>query len=136
MSTSTLPRPERPPPPPDAERRIIALMSFEALTLAIFSTLHLSGALHVGSSNSNGAGIAEAVICVVLLIGIGALARVPAAGPRAALLSTGFAILGFIVGLTFTLRGGDAIDITYHAVMLPVLIATAAVLARADRVRR
>ena len=41
-----------------------------------------------------------------------------------------FAIFGFIVGLTFTIRGGDAIDLAYHATMLPVLTATAALLAR------
>src|SRR6266568_2896695 len=40
------------------------------------------------------------------------------------------AIAGFIAGLTFTARGGDAPDIIYHATMLPVLVATLTLLAR------
>ncbi len=32
---------------------------------------------------------------------------------------------GFVVGLTFTISGGAAIDLAYHAVMLPILVATA-----------
>ena len=43
----------------------------------------------------------------------------------AALGAVGFAIFGFIVGLTFTISGGSAVDLAYHAVMLPILVATA-----------
>ena len=43
----------------------------------------------------------------------------------AALGAVGFAIFGFVVGLTFTISGGAAIDLAYHAVMLPILVATA-----------
>ena len=41
-----------------------------------------------------------------------------------------FAIVGFLIGLSFTIRGGDAIDIAYHATVLPLLPLTLAVLLR------
>jgi hypothetical protein len=138
MSTSSLATDKHPAAgsgPPRAET-IAGLISFEAITVAVFSVLHLSGTLHVGSGSGSGtgAGIPEAVICVALLIGAAALKRAPErGGARIALFSTYFAILGFVVGLTFTIRGGDAIDLTYHAVMLPILVATAVVLVRYRR---
>jgi hypothetical protein len=42
-------------------------------------------------------------------------------------------LVGFVVGLTFTIRGGSTIDVTYHASMLPLLIATAALLMHGTR---
>ncbi len=59
-------------------------MSFEAVTLAIFSTLHLTGTLQIGTKPSYGAGFAEALICVALAGGAWALWRSPARGRRAA----------------------------------------------------
>jgi len=94
----------------------------EAATLAAASTLHLTGALRHGT---DAAGVPEAVICVVLLAGAAALFRDPVRGRSAALGAVGFAIFGFIVGLTFTISGGSAVDVAYHAVMLPILVATA-----------
>jgi hypothetical protein len=35
-----------------------------------------------------------------------------------------FAIAGFVLGLTFTVRGGGAVDVAYHAAMLPLLLLT------------
>jgi hypothetical protein len=101
-------------------------MAFEAVTLAAFATLHLSGALQGGSSSrpSYGAGLAEALICLTLAGG--AVAN----RPRAALAAVVFAIFGFLVGLSFTIGGGDPIDLGYHLLMLPVLVATATVIAR------
>ncbi len=116
-----------------ADRRIATLLAFEAATLAVFAVLHLSGALKPGSGASNvgsGAGVPEAIICVVLVLGLRAFVRSPARGRLAALAATVFAIFGFIVGLTFTVRGGPAIDLVYHAAMLPVLIVTALLLGR------
>lgn len=112
--------------------RPAVLMAFEAATLAIVSILHLTGAVHGGHApyNRSGAGIAEAVVCLALVIGVIALVRSPTGARRAGLLATGFAILGFIVGLRFTLSGGAAIDLAYHSVMLPILIATALLLVR------
>jgi hypothetical protein len=103
-------------------------MRLVALSLAVFATLHLTGALQVGSSSnpSYGAGVAEALICIV--VAGGSLAR----SRRAALWAVGFAIFGFLVGLSFTVGGGSPIDLAYHLVTLPVLIATALVLALAD----
>jgi hypothetical protein len=37
--------------------------------------------------------------------------------------------LHFIVGLTFTVQGGEPADLVYQVTMLPVLIATAVLLA-------
>jgi hypothetical protein len=47
------------------------LVAFDAATLAIFASLHLAGAIHSVHRpfSASGAGIAEAVICSVLLIG-------------------------------------------------------------------
>ena len=42
-----------------------------------------------------------------------------------------FAILGFIVGVTFTVKGGATVDLIYHATLFPVLIVTALMLGRA-----
>jgi hypothetical protein len=120
---------------PRRNRGIAALITFEAATLAVASGLHLSGAVHGQSKpfDAGDAGIAEAIICVALAAGATALLRAPDNGRLAALAATGFAIAGFIAGLTFTVRGGDAPDIIYHAAMLPVLIATAILLARRPR---
>ena len=114
------------------DRRIAALMAFEAATLAVFAVLHLSGALKPGSGSSSGdgAGFAEAIIWLVLVLGLRALVRSPARGRVAALGATCFAIVGFIVGLTFTVHGGAAVDLIYHLTMFPVLIVTALILAR------
>jgi hypothetical protein len=112
---------------------IAILMAFEASTLALMSVLHLTGILGGGTRpfRRTDAGVAEAVICVALIGGAAALARDRAQGHRLAFAAIVFAILGFIVGLNFTIRAGDAIDIAYHATVLLLLIATLVVLTRA-----
>jgi hypothetical protein len=111
-------------------RRPARLLALESATLAVFATLHLTGALRIGASGrSYGAGIAEALICIALAGG--ALAR----GRRIPLFALGFAIFGFLVGLSFTVGSGDTIDLVYHLVMLPVLVATALFVAGARRRR-
>lgn len=119
-------RPARPLP------ALPVLLAVESATLAVFSTLHLTGALRIGTGNSDGAGVAEALICLALAGGACALARSssPARGRRAALFAVFFAIAGFIIGLTYTLDTGDPIDLIYHATMLPILVATAVLVAR------
>lgn len=111
---------------------VAALMGFEALTLAVISSLHLSGVLGGGTKpfNPTAAGIAEAVIFAVLAPAAVAYHRIGPPARTAALAATLFAIVGFIVGLTITLRGGDAIDIAYHATLLPLLLVTFAALLR------
>jgi MFS family permease len=109
---------------------IAALIGLAASTLAIMSVLHLTGILAGGTRpfNRTHAGIAEAVICVVLIGGAAALARDPLHGRPISLGTIGFAILGVVVGLNFTIQGGDAIDIAYHATLLPLLLITFAAL--------
>jgi hypothetical protein len=111
---------------------VAIVMAFEAFTLAVMSVLHLTGILAGGTPpfRRTDAGVAEAVICVALIGGAAALASRRAEGRGFAFAAIVFAILGFIIGLNFTIRGGDAIDIAYHATVLLLLIATLAVLTR------
>jgi hypothetical protein len=107
------------------------LMLAIAASLVVMSAVHLGGAL-TGSSpfDPTDAGIAEATIAVVLAAGAVALLR---GGQRAwslAVAAVAFAIAGFCVGLSFTLRGGDAIDVAYHLTVLPLLVITLVVLLR------
>jgi len=110
-----------------SHRGIAALMAVEAASLAVVSALHLSGA---DGNDATGAGVAEAVICVVLLGGAIAYRRASWGRP-AALGATGFAIAGFCYGLSVTVRGGDVGDVTYHATVLPLLIITMILIVRA-----
>ena len=130
MSAAVTPRrpADRRRPARPSGRRFAAALALQSATLAVFATLHLSGVLRIGASGrSYGAGIAEGLICLALAGGASALARAePARGRRVALAALGFAIFGFFVGLSFTVGSGDTIDLVYHAVMLPVLVATAA----------
>jgi Na+/proline symporter len=119
-------------------RAIALLMGFAATTLAAMSSLHLSGTLSGGPEpfNRTHAGIAEALICVALSAGATMLFRRSPHARGAALASVAFAIFGFIVGLNFTIQGGDAIDIAYHATLLPLLLITLTVLWRGALARR
>jgi hypothetical protein len=101
--------------------KIPALMGFVAATLVIMSGLHLAGVLGDGSPpfDPDRAGIAEAVIAVVLAAGAIAFAR---GGRGIALAALVFAIAGFGVGLSMTIRGHATWDIAYHATMLPLLL--------------
>jgi multisubunit Na+/H+ antiporter MnhF subunit len=59
---------------------------------------------------------------VVLGYGATALVRRGSRARPVALAATGFAIVGFLVGLSFTLAGGSAIDVAYHLSVLPLLL--------------
>jgi len=117
---------------------IAALMSFVAATLVVMSSLHLTGALGEGSEPFDRfhAGVAEALIAVVLTLGAGALLRTSAhpsgsgGAPALALASTSFAIAGFVIGLNFTIRGGGLVDMAYHATVFPLLLFALAALLR------
>ena len=119
-------------PPAIAERQGALLMCAVAATLAAMSFLHLSGILAGGAKpfDRSDAGIAEAVICLVLGYGAAALLRTAPRGRTVARAATGFAIAGFIVGLRFTLPGGSPIDIAYHLAALPILLLTLIALLR------
>jgi hypothetical protein len=108
------------------------VIGLEASTLAVMSALHLSGILAGGTRpfRPTDAGIAEAVIGVVLIGGAAALARRPLHGRAIAGAALGLAILGVIAGLNFAIQGGDAIDIAYHATILPLLLITLAAMSR------
>jgi hypothetical protein len=115
-----------------ARSRIAGPIGLVAFSLAVFSALHLSGTIHAGAKphTPNDAGIAEAVICVVLVAGLISLLRAPHRGRTDAIVATAFAILGFVVGLTSTVEGGPAIDLVYHLTALPLLIVILILLVR------
>jgi hypothetical protein len=106
-------------------------MFLAAVSLAVQSALHLSGAIHPATGGTETkAGIAEAVICVALLWGSSTLARRGSAGYRIALWTTVFAVAGFIFGLSVTVPSGYVPDIAYHATVLPILLITVVLIVR------
>jgi hypothetical protein len=114
------------------DRRIAALIGFVAATLVVASALHLAGAVGDGTPpfRPDRAGVAEAVIAAVLAVGAIALLH----GARGvALGAVAFAIVGFGIGLSMTVRGGGAGDIAYHLTMLPLLLFALAALSGASR---
>jgi hypothetical protein len=110
-------------------------MAVVAASLAVMSCLHLSGTVSGGTPpySAGPAGIAEAIICVVLLAGAVAVWRDPGRARPIALAALGFSIAGFLVGISITIAGGPAVDIAYHGTVLPVLIVLFAVLFRRTR---
>jgi hypothetical protein len=110
-------------------------MAVEALSLAVASALHLSGQVHGRSApfDADHAGIAEALIAAVLGAAVLTMFRAPARARAVGIAATGFAIVGFLVGLSMTARGGDLPDIGYHVTVLPLLIGSLVVLVRAGR---
>lgn len=126
--------------PAVSERQSALLMYVVAATLAVMSFLHLTGILAGGTKpfDRSDAGVAEAVISLALGFGAAGLLRMPPRAQTVALAATGFAIVGFLVGLRSTLPGGDAIDISYHLGVLPILLITfiALLRIRARRTRR
>jgi hypothetical protein len=98
-----------------------ALMLVAAASLVPMAALHLGGVLDDGVDpyDPSHAGIAEAIIALVLAGGAAALVR-GARGVAAA--TVAFAIAGFGVGLQFTIRGGAPIDVAYHVAVLPLLV--------------
>jgi hypothetical protein len=118
------------------DRRIGMLMALVAATLAVGAFVHLAGYTPAGSRppfDAGGAGVAEAVICVVLACGAIAVLRSGRRAWEAAVATTSFATLGFVVGLSFTARGGDTPDIAYHIIMLPILVVSLVALLRTGR---
>jgi hypothetical protein len=108
-------------------RWVPAVLAAVVVSLAVASALHLSGQVHGRGApfDADGAGIAEAVIGVVLAVGVVALWR-NADSPgarRLGLCAVGFAIAGFGWGLSLTARGGHWPDIGYHLAVLPLLVA-------------
>ena len=122
--------------PRHVDRRVGMLMVFEATTLAVAAVVHLAGYTPAGSKppfEASDAGVAEAIIGVALAYGAIEVLRSSSRAWAAAVATTGFAILGFIVGLTITTQGGDVPDVVYHLIMLPILVASLVILARSGR---
>jgi Ca2+/Na+ antiporter len=104
----------------DTRRQAVAvLMTLVAASLVVVSAVHLS-------RSELDAGIAEAVICVVLSVGAVAVYRAVPSWRTAALRTVGLAIAGFLLGLSVTARGNSLGDIAYHATVLPILVGTLA----------
>lgn len=114
---------------------VAALMLLESVSLGIASTLHLAGLVHGRASNFNpdAAGTAEAVIGVVLAAAAILMRRQPGRARTIGIAATSFALVGFLVGISETARGGDIPDIAYHATLIPLLIASLALLIRSSR---
>jgi NAD(P)-dependent dehydrogenase (short-subunit alcohol dehydrogenase family) len=115
-------------------RRVAAFMAFAAGTLAVASALHLSGSVH-GSEpfDAQHAGIAEAIIGTVLASGAIVMFRAPGRARTVGLATIGFAIVGFLVGLNFTARGGHLPDVAYHVILLPAFGGSMIVLGGSER---
>lgn len=114
------------------QRRIAVAMGLEAAALAVMALLHLAGSLggSLSSFSAPDAGLAEAVICIVLAYGANGLIKGKPRARAVAIAATVFAIAGFVVGLGETVRGGQPLDIAYHVTMLPLLALTLRALVR------
>lgn len=112
------------------------VMLAEAASLGIASYLHRNGRIPLGVTVVHGewfpaASIPEAVIGAVLAAGAAIVLAAPAHARWAAACATGFALLGFVVGLRFVLTSGRpdiTADLAYHATGLAVLLVTLALL--------
>ena len=136
MSASDLRQTSRPGTSTTAHTRVALLLGAIAVSLAVASALHLSGQVHGRGApfDADHAGVAEALIGVVLAAAAVALWRIGPGARRAGLWATGFAIAGFCWGLSITSQAGHWPDIGYHLAVLPLLVASFAALLRADRV--
>jgi hypothetical protein len=110
-------------------------MAAEVATLAVASALHLSGSVHGRSApfDASHAGIAEAIIGIVLALGSITMFRAPARARTIGLAANTFACAGFLLGLSFTVRGGHVADIAYHITLLPLFLASLIALVRNGR---
>jgi peptidoglycan/LPS O-acetylase OafA/YrhL len=118
------------------DRRIGTLMGFVAATLAVGAFVHLAGYTPGGTRppfDASHAGIAEAIIGLVLAYGAISVRRAVPRARTVALVTTSLAIVGFVNGLNITARGGDVPDVIYHVTMLPVLVASLILIVRTGR---
>jgi hypothetical protein len=111
---------------------VATLMLVEAVSLGVASTLHLAGLVHGrgGNFNPDAAGTAEAIIGVVLAAAAVFMWRRPGPARTIGIAANGFALVGFLVGISETASGGDIPDITYHATVIPLLVAGLVLLIR------
>lgn len=111
---------------------VAVLMLVEAASLAVASSLHLGGLVdgRAKSFDPDAAGLAEAAIGVVLLVGALVMLRDPRRARTAGIAANAFALVGFLIGISETATGGHAPDIAYHATVIPLLVISLVVLLR------
>jgi hypothetical protein len=111
------------------------VMALEAASLGVASALHLSGLVYGRSASfdPDSAGIAEAVIGVVLAVAAIVMLRTPVRARAVGIAATSFALVGFLVGISETARGGDIPDIAYHSAVIPLLMGGLLILIRSSR---
>ena len=111
---------------------IAVLMLVEAVSLAVASGLHLGGLVDGRSSSfdPDAAGLAEAVIGGVLIVGALVMLRSPHRARSAGIAANAFALVGFLIGITETASGGHAPDIAYHLTVIPLLVISLVLLLR------
>jgi hypothetical protein len=108
------------------------VMLAEAATLGIASYLHRDGHIALGFTVITGehftaASTPEAIIGGVLAAGAAFVLAAPRRARKIAVGTTGFALLGVIVGIAAVLgssRPDITADLTYHAILLAALLAT------------
>ena len=112
------------------------LLAAIAVSLVVASALHLSGQVHGRGApfDAEHAGVAEALIAVVLAAARDRPVAQRIRARQLGLWATGFAILGFCGGLTSPHVVGDWPDIGYHLTVLPLLVTGFAALLRGRRV--
>jgi heme A synthase len=119
-------------PEPRVPRWLGVAMLAEAVTLGIASYLHRDGRIPLGftvihGENFRGASLPEAVIGAVLAIGAAVVLAAPRRARAVALGTTGFAVLGVIVGVIEVVsssRPSITIDLAYHSALLAALVVT------------
>lgn len=115
--------------------RVVALAGGVGVSLLVMAALHLTHVISGGGPpyDPDSAGVAEAVIGVVLLAAVYRMRRSPERSWGLMLGSLAFAVAGFVVGMTFTVRSGTAVDVAYHAIGLPLLLLTLAMHLKRER---
>ena len=68
------------------------------------------------------------MIAVVVAAGVVVCLQAASYARAVAVGVTAFAVVGFLVGLWFTVQGGSAVDLAYHGVGLAVLVVIATLL--------
>jgi hypothetical protein len=114
---------------------VATLMVLVAVSLGVASALHLSGLVHGRSASfdPDAAGIAEAVIGLVLAAAAIVMFMTPVRARAVGIAATSFALVGFLVGIIETATGGDVPDIAYHSTVIPLLIGGLVLLIRPSR---
>lgn len=114
---------------------IATLMGCETVALGLVSMVHFGVELRLGGATVHDpfrdAAVPEAVIAAALAFGAVSVMTCWLAAWRVALGTTVFAVVGFLVGLRFTVFGGPPLrvgDVVYHVTGLVLLLLTTALL--------